>query len=159
MSRRPTYRELFDLVGQQAKHIGLLANRVKELEERLLKYEHPKNSRNSSIPPSQDVGRPKPDQSLRKPSGKKPGGQLGRKGRTLEMSPNPDYVVKLQPGYCTSCGLPLKNKLAVKQKSRQVIDIPPIQAVCTEYQSYSKQCSCGCTTVAGFPKGASAPVS
>ena len=53
------------------------------LKERLFKYEHPKNS---SIPPSKDENRAKPNQSLRKVSGKKPGGQLGHKVKTLEMS-------------------------------------------------------------------------
>src|SRR5699024_6534763 len=60
------------------------------LIDRLSSFENPKNSRNSSIPPSKDENRPKRNQSLRKPSDKKPGGQLGRKGKTLEMVENPD---------------------------------------------------------------------
>ena len=56
------------------------------LKERLSKYEHPKNSKNSSIPPSKDENRAKPNQSLRRSSGKKSGGQLGHKVKTLEMS-------------------------------------------------------------------------
>ncbi len=43
-----------------------LRKRVKELEEKLSKYENPKNSGNSSIPPSQDPNRT--TKSLRKKS-------------------------------------------------------------------------------------------
>ncbi len=46
------------------------------------------------MPPSKDKNRPKPNQSLRKPSGKKPGGQKGRKGKTLEMTATPDKKYK-----------------------------------------------------------------
>ena len=42
-----------------------------------------KNSNNSSIPPSQDPNRPKPDRSKNKAKNKKPGGQNGRKGVTI----------------------------------------------------------------------------
>jgi transposase len=47
------------------------------LEEKLSRYEHPKNSSNSSTPPSQDPYRIKRTESLRQKSGKKPGGQKG----------------------------------------------------------------------------------
>lgn len=50
------------------------------LRDRLAKYENPKNSRNGSLPPSKDENRPAKNQSLRTPSGKKPGGQKGREG-------------------------------------------------------------------------------
>jgi len=129
------------------------------LKDRLAKYENPKNSRNSSIPPSKDENRPKPNQSLRKPSGKKPGGQQGRKGSTLEMTDNPDEIVVLQPDYCSCCGLSLTEMKAVKEQSRQTIDIPPIKATYTEYQSFSKTCRCGLKNNAGFPKGVNTPIS
>jgi hypothetical protein len=50
------------------------------------------NSRNSSKPPSTDFsskGKPNP-KCLRKKSGKKPGGQEGHSGTTLEMVDNPE---------------------------------------------------------------------
>lgn len=129
------------------------------LKERLAKYENPKNSRNSSLPPSKDENRPKANQSLRKSSGKSVGGQKGREGKTLEMTATPDKIVELQPDYCNNCGSSLLEVMATKEQSRQIIDIPPIKAVFTEYQTFSRKCGCGCTTVANFPQGVNTPVS
>ncbi len=129
------------------------------LKERLAKYENPKNSRNSSLPPSKDENRPKTNQSLRKSSGKSVGGQIGREGKTLEMTATPDKIVELQPDYCNNCGSSLLEVMATKEQSRQIIDIPLIKAVFTEYQTFSRKCGCGCTTVANFPQGVNTPVS
>jgi transposase len=152
LSKRPTYQELYTLVQEQAKVILLLKAEIEALK-------HPKNSRNSSIPPSKDENRPKPNQSLRKKSGKKPGGQLGREGKTLEITATPDKVIELQPDYCNHCGSCLENVQAIKEHARQIVDIPPIQAVFTEYQTFSKACHCGCKTTADFPQGVNTPVS
>lgn len=154
--------ELSDLLKELSllkEELALLRLENIELKERLSKYENPKNSKNSSIPPSKDENRPKPNQSLRTPSGKKPGGQLGHKGKTLEMTSTPDQIIELHPDYCSECGSSLTGVASVKNLTRQVIDIPPIQAVYTEYRSYSRQCSCGCTTKGAFPKNVNAPVS
>jgi len=129
------------------------------LRERLAKYENPKNSRNSSMPPSKDENRPKANQSLRKSSGKSVGGQKGREGKTLEMTAVPDKIIELQPDYCSNCGLSLLDVMATKRQSRQIIDIPPIKAIFTEYQTFSKACSCGCITVSDFPQGVNSPIS
>ena len=63
--------------------------RIEELEAKLAKYEAPdKNSENSSTPPSKEsmkaeaVRRTK---TLRKSTGRKPGGQQGHEGSTLRM--------------------------------------------------------------------------
>lgn len=141
------------------KEVDFLRKENADLRERLSKYENPKNSRNSSIPPSKDENRPKPNQSLRKRSGRKPGGQKGRKGKTLEMTDDPDEIIVLHPDYCSCCGLSLSEMEAIKEKSRQVVDIPPIKAIYTEYQSYSKTCRCGFKNKADFPQGVNAPVS
>ena len=129
------------------------------LRERLSKYENPKNSRNSSIPPSKDENRPKKNQSLRRPSGKKVGGQPGHKGSTLEMVAAPDNIIDLVPGHCNTCGVSLCGEPAIREGSRQIVDIPPIKAVWTEYRTFAEQCGCGGRTVADFPKGVDTPVS
>lgn len=141
------------------KEVAFLRKENALLKERLLRYENPKNSRNSSIPPSKDENRPKPNQSLRKQSGKKPGGQPGHKGKTLEMNAHPDKIVALQPDYCSCCGLSLSEIEAIKEQSRQTLDIPPLKAVCTEYQSFSKTCHCGFKNSSDFPQGIKTPIS
>lgn len=137
----------------------LLKKENAELRERLAKYENPKNSRNSSIPPSKDENRPRKNQSLRKSTGRKPGGQPGHKGNTLKMTADPDLVVELRPDYCRNCGLSLSKAESAVEKSRQTVDIPPIKAIWTEYRAYGAQCACGCRTVADFPDVAGSPVS
>jgi len=160
------YKELLERFTRLESRLDFLEKENKKLveeniflKERLTFYENPKNSRNSSMPPSKDENRPKPNQSLRKSSGKNPGGQQGREGKTLEMATTPDVVVELQPDYCRNCGSSLKNKQAIKEKSRQIVDIPAIKAVFTEYQTFSKICSCGCQSISEFPKGVDTPVS
>lgn len=89
----------------------MLKKKDKELDElrkRLSKYEEPpKNSGNSSTPPSKErmkdeiVRRTK---SLRKPSGKKPGGQPCHEGNTLELHDGADCIVAESPDLCDECG-------------------------------------------------------
>ena len=62
------------------------------------------NSSNSSKPLSTD----KPNQkkrSLRKPSGKKPGGQSGHKGTTLKLPCAPSKIIPCNPKECAGCAL------------------------------------------------------
>ena len=59
-----------------------LLDTITELKARIYELEHPKNSNNSSIPPSKDENRVKRNQSLRERSGKRPGAQPGHEGRT-----------------------------------------------------------------------------
>jgi hypothetical protein len=75
-------------------YIISLESQIKDLTERLTALESRlnQNSRNSSKPPSSDYflkGKPNPE-GLRKKSGKKPGGQEGHSGTTLEMVDNPE---------------------------------------------------------------------
>ncbi len=139
--------------------LDLLEKENAVLKERLSKYEPPKTSRNSSVAPSKDEHRPKPNQSLCKSSGKKPGGQLGHKGKTLEMTSTPDHIIELHPSHCYKCGSSLEVIPGKEVSSGQVLDIPPIKAVFIEYRSYSKSCSCGCQNKGAFPEAVTTPVS
>lgn len=138
--------------------IRFLEARVLELETELAKYRTPKNSNNSSVPPSKDENRPKKTQSLREDSGKKAGGQLGHKGHTLEMSSIPDAITDHIPCVCSSCGHDLSAIAAQLSSKRQVIDLPVIRPVCTEHRSYHKICPCGNTNKAAYPDHVNAPV-
>ena len=129
-----------------------------ELKKRLSHYETPKNSNNSSIPPSKDENRPKRT-SLREQTGKKPGGQIGRDGKTLQILDTPDIIEEHVPQYCQCCGKDIKELKCELVGTRQVLDIPPIKLSVTEHQIYKRVCSCGHTTTSNFPPSANAPVS
>jgi transposase len=130
----------------------------KDLKNRLAKYEHPKNSNNSSVPPSKDENRPK-RRSLREKSGLKPGGQKGRKGNTLKMIETPDFIQEHSPLYCNCCGESLKDIPAVFKGMRQVYDIPKVEIKVTEHRVYTRQCKCGHVTQGKYAHEANAPVS
>jgi transposase len=145
--------------GFLIKQNQLLLKENSQLKDQLFAYQNPKNSRNSSMPPSKDKNLPKPNQSLRKSSGRKVGGQKGRKGKTLEMTAHPDQIIELVPDYCTSCGNTLEDFSAQKEQTRQIVDIPPVKAIFKEYQIFSKICNCGCKSTADFPSGINTPIS
>ena len=83
---RPSYEELAALVAVQAERIAELEAEIAELRRQL-----GQNSRNSSKPPSSDSPFTKPaPKSLRRKSGRKPGGQPGHPGSTLTLVGDPN---------------------------------------------------------------------
>src|SRR5260221_6289349 len=79
---------------------ALLLERVQDLEARLAKDSH-----NSSKPPSSD-GLARKTKSLRRTSGKKPGGQLGHRGETLRLVATPAVAMVQRPSACAGCHAP-----------------------------------------------------
>ena len=151
-------QELRNLVTILFERVNILTQENTDLKRRLSKYEHQKNSNNSSVPPSKDENRPK-RKSLREKSGLKPGGQKGRKGNTLKMVEKPNFTQKYIPLYCNCCGESLENTEAKLVGKRQVFDIPKIEIKVTEHQVYYKQCKCGQINQEEYPQEANAPVS
>lgn len=151
-------KELISVIETLLVKVEQLTTRVNNLEEenRLLKVK--KTSSNSSMAPSTDLLKAKPNQSLRTKSSKKRGGQSGHKGHTLEMSSTPDIIQKHSPDFCSDCGLTLENTTEFITESRQVIDFPPIIPICTEHQVLAKQCSCGKLCKGQFPVNVNAPI-
>jgi transposase len=146
--------ELEALVGQQRQHLetvlaenAALQVRVQELEARLAKDSH-----NSSKPPSSD-GLARKTRSLRRKSGRKPGGQLGHRGETLRMVVEPDTVVEHRPVICTSCHAPLSAEApVVLRERRQVQDLPPLRLEITEHQALHIRCpACQTVSSGAFP--------
>jgi transposase len=132
------------------EQLGQLLERVTTLEGRLAKDSH-----NSSKPPSSDGLRRK-TKSLRKPSGKKAGGQLGHRGETLRLQATPDVVVEHRPTYCGHCQAPLTDAPVRVRERRQVMDLPPGQLVVTEHQALHLCCP-HCQQVSGGTFPAEAP--
>src|SRR5712664_773017 len=85
------------------EQVALLSEQVQALEARLAKDSH-----NSSKPPSSD-GLARKTKSLRRRSGKKPGGQLGHRGETLRLAATPDVVEEHRPVACAHCQRPLED--------------------------------------------------
>lgn len=154
---------LAEKAAQEARHAAetaALRARIAELERRL-----GLNSTNSSKPPSSDgLKKPPPKvrrvSSLRKPSGKKSGGQPGHPGETLRQTATPDIITDHYPDACAKCSAPLTAETATGYVARQVLDLPkPEPLVCTEHRAHDCRCTdCGAKTHARFPKDVAAPV-
>jgi transposase len=101
--------------------VAALQARVAELERQL-----GLNSGNSGKPPSSDGLKKKPVRvsSLRKPSGKKTGGQKGHPGKTLSRTDTPDATVDHFPETCAGCGGALTEAMATGHTARQVLTSP-----------------------------------
>jgi len=134
-------------------------NQTLRAEVQELRGKLAKNSQNSSKPPSTDgYKKPKP-KSLRKPSGKKSGGQKGHAGARLERVEKPDHTIIHAVSHCQDCGHSLQQIPASGHCSRQVIDLPPLKLEVTEHQAELKVCPhCNCQNEAAFPTEAKTSV-
>jgi transposase/uncharacterized coiled-coil protein SlyX len=142
--------ELMSAVTAMSEKIGVLTATVAALTARL-----GVNSSNSSKPPSSDgLGKPNP-KSLRRPSGRRPGGQAGRDGTTLAMSTTPDEVIVHRPSVCDGCGHGLDlDAPVVGIQARQVFDLPPVAVHVVEHRMVEVACpACALVTKAEAPAG------
>jgi transposase len=128
---------------------------VQALQEdnRALQVQLSQTSRNSSCPPSSDP--PHSERPRRPRSQRRRGGQPGHPGATRTLIPveDVDEVVALKPEQCTYCQTPLSGDDPTPWR-HQVIEIPPLTPVVTEYQWHQLACpACGATTRAPWPAG------
>src|SRR5713101_5387339 len=127
---------------------------VVSLLERLAQVEARLNqpSRNSSKPPSSDPPNA-PPRPAKESSGRKPGGQPGHQGqgRVLKPVEDVDRVIEVRPERCGQCGTLLLGEDPDPER-HQVIDLPRIEPLLTEYRRHTLGClACGATTQAAWP--------
>ena len=165
----PSYEVLAALVVSLRAELGAarelgeqLRVELAQAKERIVELEAQarRNSRNSSKPPSSDgLGKPAPKpRSLRKKTGRKPGGQGGHEGRTLRQVDNPDLEVVHEPGCCGGCRRSLAGRPITAVERRQTFDLPPLSVQVTEHQLIERECVCGQRTRGAAPQGVTAPV-
>jgi transposase len=119
----------------------------------------PKDSHNSSKPPSSDGLKRRP-KSLKPKSNAKAGGQAGHLGITLKQSALVDRtIIHTLPSACDVCGASLAGRESVlANERRQVIDLPPIRFEVIEHRILRTQCTCGAQHCSDFPKEVPGPV-
>ncbi len=138
----------------------VLREQVAQLSERIsvLEAQVAKDSHNSHLPPSSDRFQRQP-KSLRKKSGKQPGGQAGHVGKTLKLSQTPDQVIVHAVEHCQHCQQDLRQVASLQVERRQVIDLPPKRVLVIEHQAQQKCCpACHEISLAAFPQDVRAPV-
>jgi len=141
-------QEQAQLLEKQAHLIEEQSKRIELLEEKLRT-----NSRNSSQPPSVDSHRPP---ASKPPTGRKRGAQPGHPGKARTLLP-PEQVTHARdckPGPCRACGA--KVRLTGLLARHQVIDLPSMAPVVTEYRLFAGRCSaCGHACEASLPPSVS----
>lgn len=129
------------LIAELRATVEALTSRVAELEARL-----GQNSSNCSRSPSSDgPGTPRPP---KKRTGRRPGGQPGHKKheRALLPAEQVQHFVDLVPTHCQGCQRRLHGRDQTPRR-HQVVEVPPVSAVVTEYRSHALECSaCGTVT-------------
>jgi len=151
------------VIAAQAARIELLEKLVGELTARL-----GKDSSNSSKPPGSDgpgsraerraaAAKQKKQRQAERDAGgsaRVRGGQVGHEGRGLGLSADPDRCeAPSEPAACGGCGGDLAGAALVGRERLQVIDIPEIEALVTEYLLISRRCGCGVVTCGQMPAG------
>ena len=148
--RMKTLEEAQALIDVLWKLLGEQSKRIEALEEKING-----NSRNSSRPPSTDQGKGKPVKSGMA-NGRKAGGQPGHagKGRDLVAADRITRFEDCHPARHCACGAEVRtSRLSWRH---QVIEVPHIKPLVTEYRLYAGVCQgCGKQHEAGLPAGVS----
>ncbi|ATB31682.1 IS66 family transposase [Melittangium boletus] len=147
-------------IAQLEKRLEAALERIAQLEEenerlreenRWLKERMGLNSSNSSKPPSSDT--PGTPRQGKRPTGRRPGGQPGHKKHERALLPPEDvqHVVELVPRECRGCKRRLNGQDTAPRR-HQVVEVPPLSAIVTEYRCHALQCpGCGVVTRGEVP--------
>jgi transposase len=149
---RQPVTDLVEIILQQQTRIAQLEAQVAELEARLARPR--KTPANSSVPPAKGY------KANRKPSAAGPRKRGPKKGHpgTTRPPAAPDVKIEAKVERCDRCGQDLGAAEHHPVERRQVVEIPPIQPVVIEAESYQVDCpGCGQGHTAGFPAAFTAP--
>lgn len=156
-SLNKSVKDLSDDNARLNRRVEALNVENADLRKRLSKYEDPqppKNSGNSSVPPSKEsMGDEirRRTSSLREKSGRKPGGQPGHEGNTRKMSEQPDETENIQPNYCRECGRELSDIEGVEEYREECVGVRIIP-VLKRRRFLKKTCTCGCCNRMDYEK-------
>lgn len=126
-----------------------LRARNAELEARILALEGQVRDLLDQLQPPQAPRTltPQPPAPAKKPTGKKPGGQLGHPPLMKVLLPRErvnEFVLYI-PDRCAQCDEPLSPTAGAKDpepKRHQVAELPPVTAEITEHQGHGRTCPC-----------------
>lgn len=141
-----------------------LRTRIRELEYLLAAGDTcaPKlDSHNSNLPPSLDPpwNKPPRTRSLRRQSGRPPGGVPGHRGVTLRQVSEPDLVILQRVNVCQHCHCSLNQTESIRFHKRQIFEIENGGIFVTEHQAEVKCCPlCRQISKGHFPDHLKAPV-
>src|SRR5438270_2591469 len=150
---REGLKQAIRAIDSQQERVKTLEELIDFLQERVktLEGQQAKDSHNSNLPPSSDRF-VRPPKSLRKKSGKKPGGQIGHRGHHLQQVEQPDHILIHPVERCERCQHDLRTQAADVPERRQVMDLPPKRLWVTEHRVEEKPCPrCFHLTRAHFP--------
>lgn len=144
-----SHDEKDELIRALWAQVQALTARVAELETKL--GEPPKNSDNSSQPPSRDKKANREDKPKRQGPRQ---GSMGRKGGGRALCANPDETVIARPICCARCQAAFAAADHKLIDRFDKIDLPTVTPVVTRVELYAGHCQeCGTTTLAPLPEG------
>jgi transposase len=151
----PEVQASIEVLEARQASMGALETRVVALEAlvQALQAQRNQTAPHASRPPSSDPPQPPPPRRAR--GKRRRGGQPGHPGHTRTLLPGEavDAVVVRKPEECTPCHAPVSGD-EPKLWRHQVIEIPPITPVVTEYPWQQLVCAaCGAVTRASWPVG------
>ena len=150
--------ELITISKKEYDRFLSLETLILQLQEEIRLLKNGKKSSMSHTSPSHDIGRSN-SKSLREKTGKKPGGQQGHEGATLQMSATPDEIIDYKSNFCGACSNSLDLSVSVLRERKQEIVIPPIKAIYIEHRSFTTSCSsCGYKNAAALPSHLKSPI-
>jgi len=129
------------LIEALQKRVDELERLVKDLQARL-----GANASNSSLPPSANPPQA-PPAVVKKPTGRKAGGQPGHGGhQRLRLPPERvQHTIALVPTHCEGCRAPLPVRPSAADPEpvwHQFAELPRAQAIVTEFQGHARACPC-----------------